>query len=341
MKNLTWSNKIIFVVNSVFATVLLLAYLVPYISPKTVSSIALLSLIVPFLIVINIGFSIYWLIKLKRQFLLSAFVLLIGYNTLTAFYRVSEKKILLTDDIKLMSYNVRLFNIYNWKKENKNETLELVKGFIEEKSPDIVCFQEFLTEFSSDFDFKYKYVINNQNKKISNFGQAIYSNYKIINKGTLDFDNTANNAIYADIVVKTDTVRVYNVHLESLKIQLNKKNFGEKNSEKLLKRLQTNFKKQAVEVEKLIAHEQKCNYKTIISGDFNNTAFSWVYRKLKNNKKDAFIEAGKGFGKSYDYIFPARIDFILINKDYQINNFKTYSVQYSDHFPIMARFGID
>jgi len=32
-----------------------------------------------------------------------------------------------------------------------------------------------------------------------------------------------------------------------------------------------------------------------------------------------------------------RIDFILTDQNIDINNFKTYDVEYSDHFPIMAR----
>lgn len=337
MKNLSWINKLVFIINSLFALLLLLSYLVPYISPNSFPSISIFSLVIPVLIILNFLFAIYWLIKLKKQFLLSAIVLLIGFQYVNSFYKLSEKKILLNDDVKIMSYNVRLFNIYKWKKEGKEETLKLVKDFIKQKNPDIICFQEFLTAYDVNFDYKYKYINNNPNKKISYFGQAIFSKYKIINSGSLNFNSVANNAIFVDIIKNNDTVRIYNVHLESQKIQLNKENFGEKNSDRLLKRIQTTFKKQADQAEKLIAHEATSSYKSIICGDFNNTAFSYVYRKLKGSKNDAFIKAGKGFGKSYDYIFPARIDFILTDKNIDINNFKTFDIQYSDHFPIMAR----
>ncbi len=341
MRKLSWLNKLVFVINSLFATILLLSYLLPYISPKTFPTISLLSLTVSALILINIAFLIYWLIKLKRQFLLSLFVLMIGFQTINSFYQVAEKKVLLNDDMKIMSYNVRLFNIYKWKKEGKEETLKFVSDFIKEKKPDIICFQEFLTKNEINFDYNYKFVNNNPNKRVSYFGQAIYSKYKIINSGSLDFNSIANNAIFVDIVKIKDTIRVYNVHLESQKIQLDKENFGKKGSEKLIKRLKTTFKLQAEQAEKLVAHEKTSNYKTIICGDFNNTAFSWSYYKLKGTKNDAFVEAGKGFGKSYDYFFPTRIDFILTDKQFEVNNFKTYNIKYSDHFPIMARLKIN
>ena len=77
--------------------------------------------------------------------------------------------------------------------------------------------------------------------------------------------------------------------------------------------------------------------KKILCGDFNNTAFSWVYRELSKNKQDAFKEAGKGLGRTFNYWYPLRIDFILLDSSFNVNNFKTYNVPYSDHYPILAR----
>ncbi|WAC03292.1 endonuclease/exonuclease/phosphatase family protein [Lacinutrix neustonica] len=75
----------------------------------------------------------------------------------------------------------------------------------------------------------------------------------------------------------------------------------------------------------------------IVCGDFNNTAFSYVYKKIKGDLKDTFKVAGNGFGRTYNFkFFPMRIDFILVDKAFSINGFKTYNVQYSDHYPVMA-----
>ena len=56
------------------------------------------------------------------------------------------------------------------------------------------------------------------------------------------------------------------------------------------------------------------------------------------NKKDAFVEAGKGFGSTYKFTFPIRIDFIMPDQSIKVNSFKTYGDKLSDHFPVMARF---
>jgi endonuclease/exonuclease/phosphatase family metal-dependent hydrolase len=333
MKKLSAIDKLLFVVNSLLATVLLISFLSYYISPNSVSLISFLSLSVPFLIILNLIFVLFWLLKLKRQFLLSAFVLFIGYQYINKLYSFSEKKVLLVDDVKIMSYNVRMFNLYNWiEKENIDQQ---IYEFINNIEPDILCIQEFHPSTEIGFKYPYQYVKIRTNQ--NHFGHAIFSKFKIINSGSLNFSNSTNNAIFADIVRNDDTIRVYNVHLESLKINPKEETLTQENSEKFKIRVEKAFKKQTDQAILISEHQKKTTYKSIICGDFNNNAYSWVYNKLKTTKNDAFEIAGKGFGKTYDYSFPLRIDFILTDQDIDINNFRTYNVNYSDHYPIMAR----
>ncbi len=120
-------------------------------------------------------------------------------------------------------------------------------------------------------------------------------------------------------------------------IKPNEENFGEENSEKLIKRVSKSFKKQALQTALFLKHEQQWKGKKIVCGDFNNTAYSWIYHTISKNKKDAFIEAGKGFGKTFKYWFPLRIDFILTDKNATVNQFLTFPEEYSDHLPIQAQ----
>ena len=68
-----------------------------------------------------------------------------------------------------------------------------------------------------------------------------------------------------------------------------------------IKKLEKNFLKQAKQTELFLVHEKKWKGKKIICGDFNNTAYSWVYTQISNNKKDGFIEAGSGGGIAIGY----------------------------------------
>jgi endonuclease/exonuclease/phosphatase family metal-dependent hydrolase len=88
----------------------------------------------------------------------------------------------------------------------------------------------------------------------------------------------------------------------------------------------------------ILRHQQQCDYKKIILGDFNNTAYSYIYKQFKNQGyKDAFEISGEGFGKTFDFkFFPLRIDFILVDENIELVDFSNFSHKYSDHYPIKA-----
>ncbi len=315
------------------ATILLLSYLLPFVSPKNIPVFAILSLFVPFLMVINALFVIYWIITLKKQFLLSTIILVIGWFFSTPLYKFTETKSSLNDDIKVMSYNVRMFNHWRWI-ENDSITKKISNNILEQ-SPDILLFQEYYTLEKLSLNYPYKYI--KTRKKKDKIALAIYSKFPIINKGSLDLKKTANNIIFADVIRKKDTIRIYNLHLQSLSIKPNKVNFGHEDSKKLIARLKERFKKQAEQTEVFTTHEKQWKGKKIIAGDFNNTAYSWVYNQISKDKKDTFIEAGKGFGKTFNYWFPMRIDFIFTDKNAIVNKFTSFSEKNSDHFPIQSK----
>lgn len=332
MKGLKLFDKVMFVVNSFAATVLLLSYLLPYLEPKKFAFLSVLSLAVPVLIILNILFVVYWLLKVKRQLILSLFVLIIGYNYLFSLYKFSSSKQVKDNaNISVMNYNVRLFNLFNWIEED-NVKLQII-SFINAENPDVLCFQEYHSKDDIKLEGYYKFEDLSGERVKS--GQAIYSKYPIINSGSVEFPNTSNNAIFADIRIKKDTVRIYNVHLQSSGINTKVENLKEESSQSLFNRVRETFKIQQSQMELFIKHKNSSNHKMIISGDFNNTAYSYVYKKIKGNLIDTFEEAGNGFGRTYDFkLFPVRIDFILADPSFTVNNFKTYDIRLSDHYPI-------
>jgi vancomycin resistance protein VanJ len=333
VKKLSFIDKIIFIINSLLATLLLLSYLLPYISPKSIAILAILSLVVPILIFINVAFALFWLLKLKKQLVVSTLILCIGWYFTPPLYKLTSTGSSLNDDLKVMSYNVRMFN--HWKWINAENIPQKINEFVLEKSPDVLIFQEYYSLEKQQFSYPYKYIKTKTNT--DKIGLAIYSKFPIINKGSLNLKNTFNNIIFVDIKKKKDTIRVYNLHLQSLQLKTDKENFGEENSQKLIARLEEGFKKQAAQTEVFLEHEKQWKGKKIVAGDFNNTSYSWVYNQISKNKKDAFIEAGEGFGKTYNYWFPMRIDFILTDSTAIVNQFYSFSENNSDHFPILAK----
>jgi endonuclease/exonuclease/phosphatase family metal-dependent hydrolase len=237
-----------------------------------------------------------------------------------------------------MNYNVRLFNLYNWIPEEHIETQ--ITDLIKKEHPDVISFQEYQPQDNVDLSF-YKYKYEKLSGTRVQYGQAIFSQYPIIASGSIAFPNTANNAIYVDVVKHKDTIRIYNVHLQSLRIDADVENLKTEDSERLFKRISKTFKKQQLQTELFIKHKDKSPYKMVICGDFNNTAFSYVYKEIKGDLVDAFQEAGNGFGRTFNFkYFPIRIDFILVDKAFKINGFKTLEDKLSDHYPIIAKLSL-
>ena len=342
MREQTWLSKIMFFLNIVLTVLTFLAYSLPFLTPKAFPFLSVLTLILPLFLILNFFFFVYWLLQFKRYMLLSGLALLLGITFINRFYKFSETNLPKEDtDFKVMSYNVRLFNIYEWLP--KDDVAEQISKLINEKFPDILCLQDFTTNDNVDFSrYPYSYVkLNGEKLK---YGQAIYSNYKIINKGEIEFPDSFNNAIFADVLKGKDTIRVYSIHLQSVKISadINEK-IDEAKSKFILKRLSLAFGKQQQQSEIISEHFENCPYPKIICSDLNNSAFSYVYRTIKGDMKDAFEEAGTGFGKSYNFkYYTARIDFILVDDAIQVKQFKSIDTFFqSDHFPQITRLNLE
>jgi endonuclease/exonuclease/phosphatase family metal-dependent hydrolase len=246
-------------------------------------------------------------------------------------------------DFTVFSYNVRLFNKFNW--YTKGNIPQKIAEFITEKNPDILCIQEYSAMDATKFaNYPYKYIFKEGDNII--VGNAIFSKFKIIHKGVIDFPNSTNNAVFADVVNNKDTVRIYSLHLQSIKIStdLDEEDFKQMNESKtknIIKKLSNGFTKQQEQSLLIKANYKTCNYKKIVCGDLNNSAFSFVYRNIKANMQDAFETNGSGFGKTYNFqYYPARIDFMFVDNKLKIKQFDTFNEFYnSDHFPVMGRVG--
>lgn len=338
MKKLSWFNKIMLFFNIVLTVLTFIGYVLPFLAPKAFPFLSVFTLLLPLMLTFNFLFFLYWLFQLKRQMLLSGIVLLLGITFISKFYKFSETNIEQEpEDFKLISYNVRMFNLFEWLPSA--DVADSIMDFVKEQDADIVCFQEYAVLDNVNFkQYKYQYVFTNQERYKS--GQAIFSKFPIVNKGEITFPNSRNNVIFADIKKGKDTLRVYSMHLQSVKISPDiHETIDEEKSKIIFNRISEAFKQQQYQAELVEKHKSNCPYPMIICGDLNNSAYSYVYRSIRGNMKDAFEEAGSGFGKSYNYkYYPARIDYIFADKNLEVKEFTTFDdfIQ-SDHFPIMTR----
>lgn len=338
-KKVSFLSKILFIFNLIAGILLLIGYILPYIEPK-LSYISSLSIFTPLLLTINFIFFIYWALKMDKRLRFSLIILLIGITFLGRFVKISGNKIPNPEDITIMTYNVRVFNHYKW---HEDDSLHIkIVDFIKKERPNIVALQEFHYKENKSFGF-YPYQKMFYKNKKDDIGHAILSEYPIVNSGSLDFPMTGNNGFFADILIQKDTIRVYSLHFESFHLNAEEEamSLTQESSQRIFRNLGKRFAKQQSQVEIFEKHLKQSDLPKIVCGDFNNTAFSYLYRRIKkSNLNDSFKEQGVGIGKTLNFkYFPFRIDYIFIDEQLKTTSHKVFSdIKYSDHYPVRSSF---
>lgn len=337
-----------FFLNIVLTVSTFVAYVLPFLAPKLFPLLSVLTLFMPLFFIFNGLFFLYWGIQFKKRMILSGLVLLMGITFINKFYKFSAKDYPENEkDFTVMSYNVRLLNLFKW--IDRADVPSQILSFINDKNPDILCIQEYSNSANIDLKiYRHRYIFMQGN--LIKTGQAIFSKFPILDQGNIVFENSNNNVVFADIKKGKDIIRVYNMHLQSIKISPdvteindNIEAIDQGKSQRLFNRISKAFKQQQQQAEIIKEHKKNCQYPIIICGDMNNSAFSYVYRNIKGKLKDSFEEAGKGFGATYKFrYYPARIDYIFADDKMRVKKFESFSdFENSDHYPIMARLSME
>lgn len=282
-------------------------------------------------------------------------VLVLGISSINKIVTLGAKASPKRDGgIKVLSFNAKLFGVYQ-DKNFFNEFTDLVV----QKNPDILCIQEFfkleiknstpIEEIKRKTGLRYHYFRNlNRRTRKSRYGVIIFSKYKIVNYGDLDFGkNAVNLCLFADIKLPDRMVRVYNVHLQSLKLERTDyellKKIGEDKdstiqvSKNIFGRLKIAFLKRGEQAIMLKNSMNTCGKPVILCGDFNDTPQSFAYHTLQENMLDCFMESGNGFGGTYVGPLPSlRIDYIMHDKGITSYNYTATEGFGSDHKMIEA-----
>jgi endonuclease/exonuclease/phosphatase family metal-dependent hydrolase len=357
-------DKIIFLLTFIFGIALLLSVLSPYVHPSRSSIPALFGLFFPVLFFFNGLFLVYWLTRLRIYFLFTLVFLLLSANLFFKTFAFNKIKPVGSYDeaLKVLSYNVRLFDQFKWTGNQNYFTRNSVFEFVHSQQADVICFQEFFhgneKYFPTIGPFLEKTQANHYHvdyMKVTgeskHFGLATFSRFPIVGKGSIRFENAvANSGIYTDIIFKKDTVRVFNFHLESIGFSKADQKFvsemiypgstgGSTNLSTIIKKLITAFKNRSVQIEVVTEKIMQSPYPVIVCGDFNDTPASFAYHSVARHLEDAFLDAGSGLGSTYAGSFPfLRIDYMLRDPVLEAFRFQVHDVNYSDHYPISCYF---
>lgn len=365
-KKQNFFNKFVLLLNYLAIILLLISYTAPFINPNVSIFFAYMGLLYPVFTVMNMLFAIYWILWKKHIFLYSCVAIMLG---LLSFSRTFQMTLFQTtpdqdNHIEVMSFNVRLFDLYNWSgnKESKNN----IQQFVKDQDVDVVCFQEYyrgvgvhfsVREYMRDtvgYNYCFEHITTSAKEKngIDNnlFGSAIFSKYPFIDSGYVEFENDANNHIsWVDIVKGKDTLRIVNGHIGSMRLQNadykliggndNKRWAHEKQiKQDIFTRMTKAYYKRADQLEVLSDFIDHSEYPIVLCIDLNDTPNSYAYNEVVEELNDAFMISGWGIGSTYvgenvfNRILPInRIDYIFHSLEIDSRNFVTHGEKLSDH----------
>jgi endonuclease/exonuclease/phosphatase family metal-dependent hydrolase len=346
---LKWNIKNIILTINILASVSLIgSYVSQFIPPDFWWIPSLLGLVYPYLLVIHLILIFFWLLVKPRYSLISVFVILLGWGMLNRFIQLDGRK---GDksDIRLVSYNVK--NFAGQGKNSSRELANVIKGFLKQDEPDIICLQEVKLRTNKVFNLE---EAKNEFSKIKHYqyarsgntlGSVTMTSFPIVKMEEIRFENSVNIAICTDVLCNKQIFRIFNIHLQSYRIDPDQYDIIEtpiitkKKDIADLRELVRKYKKamemRAVQSRLIRKKIKESPYPVIVCGDFNDTPSSYAYRKTKGWLKDAFVASGKGIGQTYSGKLPSfRIDYILYSSALKSYNFEIHKIPYSDHFPI-------
>ena len=300
----------------------------------------------PALLLINVGFLIFFAFFKRIYILIPLAGFLVCYPATRRYWPLNIGKETPAGSIKVLTYNAFNFNRQNQAENEPNPIIEYING----SDADIVCLQEAWLDAevlaATKDTYKYKdSVANNQSGECL----VLFSRFPIVGKERIRYASHSNMSAAFKVLIDRDTVTVINNHFETSGLsQADRTGFKEMikgntdkdsmraESKRLLVKLGESARKRAPQAEAVARYIKDCDGSIILCGDFNDNPLSYTHHVLENELTDCYVATGNGPGISYHYnaIF-VRIDNIMCSSDWTPYNCKVdNSIGTSDHYPV-------
>lgn len=341
-----------------FACFALAASLAQFVSPIHSNSLTLFGLFIPIILIINALFLLYWLIRFKIWIIIPIIAIGINYSYLIHIFRFAPHREYVEEDnphrklLTIGTYNVHGFNSnidgYYCKKAGE---------YMKAQNADIVCFQEFGIKpyFNEDSlrhalaHWNYSLIPVPQNKQAV-LHLAVFSKYPILRGEYFTYSDSENTALWCDIDIEGDTVRLFNIHLQTTSVsqtklavesEIKKEDIsGMERAVKILTdEMEANYIKRAYQADYISTQIERSPYPIILCGDFNSIPSSYAYRRVKGDKLiDGFGACGHGYMYTFRYFKHLfRIDYIFTTQEFEGIDYYSSDLDYSDHNPVIMK----
>ncbi|HSK11909.1 MAG TPA: endonuclease/exonuclease/phosphatase family protein [Phnomibacter sp.] len=359
-----FSRRLVMLVNLAVAAVFLLACLQPWLSPETFWFIGYLGIAFPYLLLVLLGFLLFWLFTRHKWYALVPLVTIaIGYRQIGALFSLRyhpfsiEKK---DGDLRVMTWNIMGFSGFEPGVKNRERNADRIFTLMDEYNPDVICLQEYgqfedgrlgrsYLELMRKKGYVHEVLSRDYSRVTYSYssGLAIFSRYPIVATKRLPFTSSAESMLYADIMVGSDTVRVFTTHLQSYRFSEEERAQIEKVKEKerpafnpvasVLRKMKRAFRNRGAQVDQAVPLVDESPYPQIVCLDMNDVPGSYAYWKLRGDRKDVFLEKGFGIGRTYIAFAPTlRIDHIFCHPSFSVAQMAVVQRRYSDHLPLVA-----
>lgn len=336
---------------------LVLAVISQYISPRSSWVPAFLGLALPIVIAVNVLFAGYWLFVRKRKwFALSTLVVILASAGLTNYFALRPfASNDMSRGLRIMTYNVQNFDLYNW--SHNAESRDSIVALVKSQEPDVLCLQEFYCEDGEGFvsieqlkrDLKMPYHAFGESYSLrgkDHWGLITLSRYPVSSEHFHHFERTKlNGLLWTDVEFDSITIRVFNVHLQSIQFSSDDFNFDDTEegyatkSRSIARKLRLGFWFRSAQARLVASAIEESPHRVIVCGDFNDTPVSYAYKTISKGLQDAFSKKGFGIGRTFAGRIPGlRIDYMLLDKQLNVNGFKRIRRKISDHFPLVVSF---
>lgn len=349
----------------------LLACLQPWLNPETFWPIGFLSLALPYLLVVLLLFFVVWLFVKWKWALLSAITMLAGIKQLPTL--VAVKGNANSQALARLPPSDSVFRVFSWNvrsmkglgSEDRASLLKNIDGIydsVRRYQADVVCFQEFgrFERPNEGFDHMQRmkdlgynhFILSNDYLRAAwryTTGVAIFSKHPILASVRKPFTSNPESIIYADVLFRKDTIRVFTTHFQSYRFshqeftEIDNPDFQQKKqlarkSYHIFRKMQRAFRNRGNQADMIRPMLDTTRYPAILCCDLNDVPGSYAYWQMRGtNRSDAFLEKGLGIGRTFMALAPTlRIDYLFANPRIEVKAFATMANIHSDHRALIA-----